>query len=137
MLPEHYRVISHDIKKSRPVKGRDLSTLTTCYTIHAKAFCSWFHMFSLNGGYRQNLLLKNTVHYCKCSISVCSSEVMFTDLLLVPDHTCPGSLLRSKISYCLRHSHLVCTSSNYTIKTEFVKKIFIFEAIWCCEQQYL
>ena len=23
------------------------------------------------------------------------------------------------------------------IKTEFVKKIFIFEAIWCCEQQYL
>ena len=46
---------------------------------------------------------------------------MFTDLLLIPDHTCPGSLLRSKISYCLRHSHLVCTSSNYTIKTEFVK----------------
>ena len=27
--------------------------------------------------------------------------------------------------------------NSIEIKTEFVKKIFIFEAIWCCEQQYL
>ena len=27
--------------------------------------------------------------------------------------------------------------NSIEIKTEFVKKIFIFKAIWCCEQQYL